>query len=100
MERFSFTQHPASVGETYAEHFRAACKFSARMISGGLACLVHALFPFVFVKTGSSTVRRLYDQMVMSRMSRKVEDLPNLGLDSVQAVPRDKVRSGRSPING
>jgi hypothetical protein len=74
MERFSFTQHPASVGESYAEHFCAACKFAAKMISGGIACLVHAIFPFVFVKTGSSTVRKLYDQMVTDRISPTVED--------------------------
>ena len=67
MERWSFTEHPASVGETYSQHFYSACKFSASMISAGIACFVHGLFPFVFVTTGSSTVRRLYDRMVTNR---------------------------------
>ena len=67
MQRLSFTEHPASVGETYGEHFRSACQFSARMIAGGIACLVHAVFPFVFVSTGSSTIRMLYERMVTNR---------------------------------
>jgi hypothetical protein len=67
MQRVSFTEHPASVGETYGEHFRSACKFAAGMISGGFACFVHAVCPFVFVTTGSCTVRRLYELMVTNR---------------------------------
>jgi hypothetical protein len=68
MQRWSFTAHPASVGETYGEHFRSACKFSAGMISGGIACFVHAVFPFVFVTAGSSKVRELYERMVANRV--------------------------------
>jgi hypothetical protein len=68
MLRLSFTEHPASVGETYGEHFRSACNYSASMIWGGLACLVHAIFPFVFVSTGSSTVRKLHERMVTNRV--------------------------------
>jgi hypothetical protein len=67
MQRVSFTEHPASVGETYGEHCRSACKFAATMISGGFACFVHALCPFVFVTTGSSSVGRLYEFMVTNR---------------------------------
>ncbi len=67
MVRPSFTAHPASVGETYGQHFRSACKFSAQMISAGVACLFHGIFPFLFVSTGSSTVRKLYDRMVVNR---------------------------------
>lgn len=37
------------------------------MISGGVACFFHAIFPFLFVSTGSSTVRKLYDRMVVNR---------------------------------
>ena len=48
-----FTAHPSSVGETYAEHGRFALRFGARMTMGGLAAMVHALFPFLFVTTAS-----------------------------------------------
>jgi hypothetical protein len=61
-----FTQHPASVGETYVEHLCAACKFGLRMVVGGGACFIHAVFPFLCVRTGSNCIAELY-----SRMSRR-----------------------------
>jgi hypothetical protein len=54
-----FTRHPAEVGESYGEHFTIAARFGLRMIAGGLACLVHAVLPFLFARTGSETVRQL-----------------------------------------
>jgi hypothetical protein len=62
-----FTVHPRSVGETYGEHLRAAAGFGFALIGAGLACLLHALLPFVFVRTGSETVRRLHQRMVEAR---------------------------------
>ena len=67
-----FTVHPRSVGETYGEHLRAAAGFGFAMIGAGLACLLHALLPFLFVRTGSETVRRLHQRMVEAR-GRSVE---------------------------
>lgn len=67
MKRALFTDHPASVGETYGQHFRHASGFGLRMILGGFACLVHGLLPFVFVRTGSTQIRSLHDRMVTSR---------------------------------
>ena len=54
-----FTAHPASVGQTYGEHFAFALAFGARMVLGGLAAIVHAVFPFVFITTASRTVDEL-----------------------------------------
>lgn len=62
-----FTEHPASVGETYGEHFVMASSFGLRMIAGGIACLIHGLLPFLFVKTGSLQVATLHDRMVANR---------------------------------
>lgn len=72
MKRLSFTEHPASVGETYGEHLRAAAGFGAAMLVGGTACLVHALLPFLFTHTGSATVTQLHHRMVINR-NRKPE---------------------------
>ena len=63
----SFTEHPHDVGETYGEHFGVAMSFAGPMILGGLACAVHAMLPFLFTSTGSATVRRLHDRMVVNR---------------------------------
>lgn len=62
-----FTDHPASVGETYVEHLGMAGGFGLRMILGGLACLVHGLLPFLFTKTGSRIVTELHGRMVTHR---------------------------------
>ena len=67
MTKMSFTHHPAAVGETYVQHLGVATSFGARMILGGLACLVHGLLPFLFTSTGSRTVTKLHDRMVANR---------------------------------
>jgi hypothetical protein len=54
-----FTAHPASVGETYAQHFRFALTFGVRMILGGLAAAIHALLPFLFITRASRALEEL-----------------------------------------
>lgn len=58
-----FTEHPASVGETYFAHLRTAAGFGFRMVTAGLACLVHALLPFLFERTASDCICRLHERM-------------------------------------
>ena len=67
-----FTEHPASVGESYGEHLVMAGGFGIRMILGGFACLLHGLLPFLFVKTGSRQIGTLHDRMVTNR-NRKAQ---------------------------
>ena len=62
-----FTDHPESVGESYAEHLVTASGFGVRLVLTGLACLVHSLLPFLFVKTGSQQIAALYNRMVANR---------------------------------
>jgi hypothetical protein len=42
------------------------------MVFAGRACLVHALLPFLFVRTGSDCICRLHERMVARR--RRVEN--------------------------
>ena len=63
-----FTQHPETVGETYVEHMGVAAGFGSRLFLASLACFVHALLPFLFERTGSSTVQLLYGRMITYRM--------------------------------
>jgi hypothetical protein len=58
-----FTRHPSEVGESYAAHFLNASAFGLRMLAGGTAVLIHAIFPFVFVRTGSRTMDKLHRRM-------------------------------------
>ncbi len=69
MMRKLFTEHPASVGESYLQHLAAAAGFSIRLFAGGAACLVHAIFPFLCVRTGSGIIRTLNDRMVVNRVA-------------------------------
>ena len=69
----AFTEHPASVGESYPQHMRMAFGFGARMVLAGLACLVHGLFPFLFVGTGSKCIQQLHECMVVHRRRRDRE---------------------------
>ena len=62
-----FTHHPASVGESYGDHFLAASGFGFRMLLGAIACLIHAVLPFMFVTTGSNMICLLNDRMVVNR---------------------------------
>lgn len=71
-----FTEHPTSVGETYAEHLKAASGFGFMMIASGVACLIHGLVPALFVRTGSNTINRLHDRMIVNRRSPKMPSAP------------------------
>lgn len=59
-----FTAHPHSIGETYFQHFIFASKFGLQMMAGGFACFLHAIFPFVFVTTGSDFLFKLIHEFV------------------------------------
>ena len=74
----AFNRHPESVGETYGEHLAQAGTFGGTMIAAGAACLVHAVFPFLFEKTASQCVQRLHAQM--SARSRLAETAPRKAL--------------------
>ncbi|MGZ8282310.1 MAG: DUF6356 family protein [Allosphingosinicella sp.] len=55
-----FTRHPTEIGESYFEHMGVAAGVGARLAVGALACFVHAIFPFLCVRTGSTTITSLY----------------------------------------
>jgi hypothetical protein len=80
-----FNEHLDSVGESYFEHARHAASFAAAMFLGSLACLGHAIFPFLFVRTGSDVIRRLHERMVVNRHQlsarRASQPMPRAQLD-------------------
>src|SRR3546814_5888092 len=66
--RTLFTDHPATVGETYWQHLGGAWGFSWRLMAASLACLIHALLPFLFVRTGRRSFTQLPARTVLSPM--------------------------------
>jgi hypothetical protein len=63
----AFTEHPASVGESYGEHLFRALGFGTRMMWAGFACVLHGVLPFLFVRTGSRAISELNERMVLNR---------------------------------
>ena len=63
----AFNEHPASVGESYFAHLAHALGFGTRMVFAGIACLVHGVLPFLFVRTGSRAIAELNDRMITKR---------------------------------
>ena len=57
-----FTDHPASVHETYFGHMAFAAWFASRLFMAGGAALIHAVLPFMFETTASRIVRELYER--------------------------------------
>lgn len=59
-----FTKHPRAMNETYIEHLVCASIFGFKMLIGGVACLIHAIFPFVLKNTGSNLLFAMMQEYV------------------------------------
>ena len=66
-----FTEHPNSVGENYFQHLVMAFQFSGKMFATAIACLLHGVFPFLFVNTGSKFIAHLNESMIVNRKRKK-----------------------------
>ncbi len=87
MLKRAFTEHPASVGESYFQHMGMAFGFGGKMVLSGFACLLHGLFPFLFVCTGRKCIEDLHHQMVLHRDRRvcpEPSDLPALSAEKAR----------------
>jgi hypothetical protein len=62
-----FNEHPATVGETYGQHFLMAMGVSLAMLRAAFCCALHAVFPFLCEKSGSRCIEGLYERMVTNR---------------------------------
>ncbi len=57
-----FSDHPASVDESYLEHMAFAGRFAAMLFAAAFAATVHAILPFLFEKTASRIIATLYQR--------------------------------------
>lgn len=88
MIKQAFTEHPASVGESYVEHMGMAFGFGGKMVVSGLACLIHGIFPFLFTRTGRSCIEDLHTRMVTHRDRRT--PAKSIPAQDMPAMARDK----------
>jgi hypothetical protein len=81
------SEHPASVGETYSRHWLHASVFAVRMLAGGLACLVHAFLPFLFVQTASKCIAQLHATMTArAHIHRSRSQVAHPGSSTIKTV--------------
>ena len=64
-----FTEHPRSLGMTWASHGAGAVKIGTELIGAGCAALVHAAVPGWFTETAGKTVTRIYDHIQSRKAS-------------------------------
>ena len=69
-----FTVHPVSVNETYWEHLAFALRFGIKMALGGVAAMLHAVFPFLFVRTAGKLCDELQEMRKNSPGRKKATD--------------------------
>ena len=60
----AFTDHPASVDETYMQHALFAGRFSMMLFGAGFAALIHAIIPPLFEATASRMIANLNKTMM------------------------------------
>lgn len=78
--RRHFTEHPASVGETYGEHFKVAAGFAGSLALAAVAAAVHAVVPSRCCKTASTRIDALHEQMTTgARASNPAADTDAAG---------------------
>ena len=56
-------EHPRDIGETYGEHAGHALYIGTKLLGAGMACLIHAALPGLFVRTASNAVGDVQDLM-------------------------------------
>lgn len=69
----AFTEHPHETGETYFQHLWFTVKMGLRFIYVSVVLILHGLFPFIFVKTASSQIERIY-RIMKSRIPKHRRD--------------------------
>lgn len=58
-----FVDHPASVGESYWQHFRFALGFSGVLFWAACAALIHAVIPALHKTTASARIHALHTRL-------------------------------------
>lgn len=58
-----FTDHPASINESYFEHFRNAMRFSGILAKTAAAAALHALLPCLCENTARLKIASLHEEL-------------------------------------
>ena len=58
-----FTKHPTEVGESYLEHGFSAMRYAFTFLLLFVIAFIHAIFPFLFIRTASNCVSEMTKHM-------------------------------------
>lgn len=58
MDSKKLFKHLSDIDETYGQHFSAAAWSGLKMVFAGIALIIHAICPAVFLTTGSDLVKK------------------------------------------
>ncbi len=67
--------HLKEINETYFEHMYFAQKCGWQMVFAGLACVIHSIFPNLFVNTASDALKKLNQEMFERKAKGQVNEL-------------------------
>jgi hypothetical protein len=59
LEKLNAIDHIKARNTTYCKHFLVATSMGVEMIKGGLALVIHSVFPNCFESTGSDIIKKL-----------------------------------------
>ena len=69
-----FTKHPNEVGETYLEHMKIALSTAIKIQLVVLIIAIHAIFPFLFEKTGGDEIEKINKDLQHRRNNERKLD--------------------------
>lgn len=55
-----FTEHPHATNETYLQHLAFTLGMGGKLLGTGLIVLVHGFLPFLFTRTASQQMQRIW----------------------------------------
>jgi hypothetical protein len=64
-------KHLEDINETYFEHMRFAERCGLRMMLAGFACVLHGIFPGIFVTTASDALKKLDAEIYQRKQKAK-----------------------------
>lgn len=71
--RKAFIDHPASVDETYFEHFRVATHYSRELAGASMKAFVHALVPGMCCTSASEKIKQLHGEVTTGHRAELAE---------------------------
>ena len=71
--RKAFLDHPASVDETYFEHFKVATHYSKELAGASAKAMIHALVPGMCCTSASEKIKQLHGEVTTGQRAELAE---------------------------